>query len=475
MDIGLLANSMINKKNIIDRIRSLKINLSIKARFIVLSSFSAILVVFLIRLVLGYSFESYLLNNLIIQSESTISTLEKNIFYEAEQTIYSHANDENFQKVFSGSYWQINITDNVVARSPSMWDAELSVATLQQQARTGFVIGPNNEPLFLVERLQYIPAIGKLVHFMVATNTKVLRKGDVYFSGVIITTTFIISIVMMLTFIISIAIALFPLDRLRVAILEVKDGNKRRIEGEFVKDLKPLVDAFNIVIDRYGKSIERARVYGANVAHGLKNPLAVIRLELDKSQDKISNNSKCSIEEQLNHMDRHIQLELARVRVAGAKAVPGQHCVAKKNLISILNAMQKLYRFRNIEHILKADSAVVDIEEQDFKEILGNIIDNAFKWATSCVTVSAVIKHEIAVISIIDDGPGVKNRSMKTLFKPGVRADQRRPGTGLGLTIAKDLLTMYGGKINLKNKLNSGLNVTITIPATSPYRIIKQD
>lgn len=260
--------------------------------------------------------------------------------------------------------------------------------------------------------------------------------------------------------------ALRPLVALRAAFLTYRAGEARRIEGQYPSDLATLVDDLNELLDRNEEVIRRARRQAADLAHALKTPVAVIRNDLSApgggQQDASLRRQRMA--ESLARIEGLITRYTARARTAGA--APGALCAPAPVVEGLGRVMALVHRDAGLifDPSIPEDLRV-RVEAEDLEELLGNLIDNAHKWAVGVVRVRAADLMGTAQITVEDDGPGIPADARAHAMTVGARLDEGTPGTGLGLAICADIIEAYGGTMELGVSDLGGLAVTVRLPA----------
>lgn len=258
----------------------------------------------------------------------------------------------------------------------------------------------------------------------------------------------------------QVRLGLRPLQHLRRDLAAVRNGTASHLPGEQPAEIAPLVHDLNALLDQNAANLERARRHVANLAHGLKTPLATLSATLASPAPDAMRNGRTLVEQ----MDRHIRHHLTRARAAALRG-------PVKAATRVADCVEALVPVLSKMHADKAVTLAIDIprdlavfcEAQDLDEIVGNILDNAFKWSKNRVAIVAGRTGRMAGIVIEDDGPGVEGDIASLL--PGRRLDESVPGFGFGLTIARELTELYGGSLGISNGPASGLRVEILLPA----------
>jgi signal transduction histidine kinase len=253
--------------------------------------------------------------------------------------------------------------------------------------------------------------------------------------------------------------------RTRLAALHSTPG--RRLEGVYPGEIQPLVSDLNELLDQRDVMVEQARSAAGDLAHGLKTPLAVIQQEAERARNEGHLELAGILFEQVGRMRRQVDAQLARTRVDLSK----HHVVSPVSLsdaaAGIVRTLSHLHAERGLSFAVDVDPAIrVLVAQEDLDELLGNLLDNACKWARTTCRVTAQIEGPRVSLAVEDDGPGIAADMRGHVLARGVRADQAVPGTGLGLSIVRDLTEAYGGKVLLADSPLGGLRVVIDLPVS---------
>jgi signal transduction histidine kinase len=259
---------------------------------------------------------------------------------------------------------------------------------------------------------------------------------------------------------------LSSVNRLRTRLADVRDGRSRRIEGRYPSEVQPLVDDLNSLLDHRDTAVTRAIAKAGDLAHGLKTPLAILAQEADRVRAAGQLELAEAIGQQVERMRRQTDYHLAQARAAASGATTGTRCTVVESADGLVRTMRRLHADRGltIEERVPSDHAV-RCQREDLDEMLGNLLDNACKWAKARVAVESGRHDSLVRIIVEDDGPGLPASMREAVLQRGVRADEAAPGSGLGLAIVRDLAELYGGSISLDNASTGGLRATLVLPA----------
>jgi signal transduction histidine kinase len=254
-------------------------------------------------------------------------------------------------------------------------------------------------------------------------------------------------------------------NQLRARLSEVREGRTKQIDGIYPAEVQPLVNDLNALLEHREKAVGRAQAKAGDLAHGLKTPLAVLSQEAERARSSGEHELAATIAQQVERMQRQVDYHLAHARAAAAGTALGAWCVISESAEGLVRTLRRLYAERGIaiESNISIDHSV-RIQREDFEEMLGNLLDNACKWAKSRVSTTSSIVDTNIVITIDDDGPGLDLSKRNVVLTRGVRADEAAPGSGLGLAIVRDLAELYGGTISLESSPLGGLRARLLLP-----------
>ncbi len=375
--------------------------------------------------------------------------------------------DPRYDQKLSGYYWEIVNGGDIVSRSASLSQGSIvTPADTVEDGKLHFheITGPTGE-LLLAEKIYRRPD-GQL-KFLISTDKRHIASVMGAFNTTLGSAMAAFGIAMTLAASLLIAHALRPLALLRDELTRIRGGAAKRLGSQHPEEVLPLVQDLNAMIEASSNSLEKARAQAGNIAHGLKTPLAVLTDEAHALERSGHGKSAATILEQSLRMQRHIDYQLARARAAGNRTVPGTIMAVKPAIETVVSALTRLHRARNIRVDHNIDSALrVACDSRDFNEIIANLIDNACKHAATRVSiVSEPAPRDGQVFIVVeDDGPGLPPEARDVVFNIGERWDSQAQGTGLGLPIARDLAQLYGGSIELQSSALGGLRALLLMP-----------
>lgn len=258
-----------------------------------------------------------------------------------------------------------------------------------------------------------------------------------------------------------------PIALLRQKLAAVRTGQARQIDGVFPGEVQPLVDDLNQLLAHREATVQRAIARSGDLAHGLKTPLALLMQEAETLAASGQTELAAAVGTQVEKMRRQIDYHLAQARAAAAGALPGTRSHLLASAEGLARTLRRLYAGRELEIEIQVDAGLaVKAQREDLEEMLGNLLDNACKWAQSRIRLEAGEDPASGriVILVEDDGPGLSPEQRQLVLERGVRADEAAPGSGLGLAIVRDLAGLYGGEIRLGASTLGGLSARLELP-----------
>ncbi len=390
--------------------------------------------------------------------------------------------DPRFGRPYSGYYWQVDaIGPTGVSISPaqlrsrSLWDVALAVpedALAEGDMHVHQIAGPQGKPLSVVERSVRIDdgPDGKphTLRLLAAADADLMADPVSRFNGALWLALGVLGGGLVLAAVVQVSVGLFPLRAMRKALTRVRAAETQRLEGDFPIEVMPLVAEFNTVLAQNADVVERARTHAGNLAHALKTPLSVLANAAQAKEPQGPELARLVVE-QIGVARRQVDYHLAHAQAAAATRVPGAKTVLLPAVDGLVRVMQRIHAQRELAITVQPWPAALAFrgEAQDLQEMLGNLLDNACKWAAHRVEVHAHTDGATLTIALDDDGPGLDAPQRDAVMRRGVRADEQVPGSGLGLAIVDDLARLYGGKVELSDSPLGGLRAALTLPAVA--------
>jgi signal transduction histidine kinase len=389
--------------------------------------------------------------------------------------------DPRFAEPLSGLYWQIEDDRGQVLRSRSLWDTTLTLPAddlSPGEVHQHETPGPVNARVLVAERRINL-TIGDRsvpVRLAVATDLGRISAAVAAFAKDLGVALGLLGLILAIATAIQVSLGLRPLDVLRRGVADVRAGRIRHLPTTIALEVQPLVDEVNALLDGQEREIERSRGRAADLAHGLKTPLAALAADARRLREQGQEAIARDIDSVGEAMSRHVDRELARARARGTAhrkaGLSTELAPLVRSLLATLTRAPPGARVKFDPQI--ADGLSVPIDRTDLAEVLGNLLDNAARHAASRVGIRAHAEASGPSIVIEDDGKGIAPAERSRVIERGARLDERDDGTGLGLAIVQDVLDAYGWRLDLATSDQlGGLKVTISPgpPKTdSPHR-----
>ncbi|MGC2857554.1 ATP-binding protein [Novispirillum sp. DQ9] len=369
--------------------------------------------------------------------------------------------DPRFEQAYSGWYWQIAEPSGRLLRSRSLWDATLPVHTGAGADQTARRTGPRGEPLLVVERDISFPGGAAPVHLLIAGDLRDVQAELRNFDMLLGLALALLGFGALAAVAFQVRFGLRPLRVLHADLEAVRAGQHGRLRGTYPREVAPLAVAMNAVLDHDEVLIERARTHVGNLAHALKTPLAVLQAEAASDPDP------ATVRAQVQAMTRLVEHHLGRAAaVAGAGRALGTSVAVAPLVRDLAAVLGRIHGDRGLAITwAMAEDTVFRGQREDLEEILGNLMDNACKWAAGSVRVTAAALPEGGLtLAVEDDGPGLTADQTAAAARRGGRLDEAVPGWGLGLAIAADLAALNGATLTFGRSGLGGLKVTLEAP-----------
>jgi signal transduction histidine kinase len=255
-------------------------------------------------------------------------------------------------------------------------------------------------------------------------------------------------------------------DNLHNRLNGLRAGRERRMEGAYPSEVQPLVDDLNALLDHRQQAIERAIAKSGDLAHGLKTPLAILTQEAERARTAGQHDIAGAIEQQVERMRRQVDYHLAHARAVASGASSGAQANVRESVDGLVRALLRLHADRGLAiDVQLPEHLTVRVQREDLDEMLGNLLDNACRWARTRVLVGATVSGGHLVITVDDDGTGIAPTLREAVLQRGVRADEAAPGSGLGLAIVSDLAELYAGTIGLDASRYGGVQASLRLPS----------
>jgi signal transduction histidine kinase len=395
---------------------------------------------------------------------------------ETEADKFGQLGEPLFELPLSGWYWQISRIEGPQSEnrsSRSLWDRalpnlqEMQTPTATDGTRKAYVQGPEDQRLRMVERIIDLGDEGRYL-LSVGGDASEIDDEIGNFDRALIITFMVLAVVLLLTTLFQVRFGLAPLKRISESLAAIRGGSAERLEGAFPVEIAPLARETNALLEANREIVERARTHVGNLAHALKTPISVM---VNEARARGDDPLAAKVAEQTAIMQEQVTRHLERARIAARLTVVGTNTDVVPVVQAITRTMEKTHYGKDLAIELDVPAeARFRGERQDLEEMVGNLVDNAFKWASARVAIEVGLEQaeparQIVRIVVDDDGPGLTPAQREQVARRGRRLDETKPGSGLGLSIVVELAGLYGGALNLGTAPIGGLRAELVLPA----------
>ncbi|PWS38535.1 sensor histidine kinase [Falsiroseomonas bella] len=447
---------------------------SLRARFALVALATALAAAVAVGLAVQGLFERHVEREMLAELDADLRFLGRNLaMQDGAATIrVQPLPDPRFQEPLSGLYWQVrDDATGALLRSPSLggWEFPLQADALRPGERhRHIVLGPEGTKLIVLER-RIDDAAGASARYRVAVamDRKLLEAANRAFLLDLLPALAAIAAGLGAAFALQGAIALWPIRRARQALRELRAGRRARLGQALPSELGGLADDFDALLDAQRQSIRLARERAAELAHGLRTPLALLNAQARALRERGEAQAACALESATAGMEARITRELARAQIRGPAPLSGPVLLAPV-VARIVGALARMAGDDTVAWRQEIPAGLTaPLDEGDLVELIGTLLENAARFARSDIRVAARSRDGSLLLLIEDDGPGIPPQDRPAALARGVRLDAERGGTGLGLAIADDIVRAYGGDLQLEDGAAGGLCVRIVLPAQS--------
>lgn len=377
--------------------------------------------------------------------------------------------DRRFLEPYGGLYWQAeDDAHNRTLRSQSLWDFALPLP--EDVHETGGIHryhlqGPEGADLIVQERkiIMAAPDGERAIRIAAAINASVITDARSDFALDTIPYVIALAVFLIAASLAQLTFGLRPVSSVSEGLNRIRERTAERLDGHYPNELQGVVDAVNRLLDAQSDIIKKARTRAADLAHGLKTPLTVVANDATTLKER----GQTDIGEELAHlasvMQAHVDRELARSRIAATAELRASDADVATAVDRIVRTLKRTPRGGELAwRVDVAPNVTVEVDPHDLEELLGNILDNAVKWSRSMISVTIDFAGTRPRLMIEDDGPGADPAGIKRMTERGIRLDSQTPGTGIGLSIVKEIASVYDLGIEIANREAGGLRVSIS-------------
>jgi len=441
---------------------------SLRVRLLLVGTISILAAVGLSGVGLSFLFERHVERRIVAELSLYLDQIIAGVGYaDGELTLNLTLADPRFAEPLSGLYWQVE-TPHSILRSRSLWDAKLEMSAgvpLNGGVRSRKFPGPHGGDLIAVERRVALPArlgAGNMLA-VVASDTEQIARATRNFTADLLPYLVLLGLFLITAAYVQVTIGLRPLADVRKRLAAIRVGTARRLGSAFPQEILPLASEVDGLLDGRETQLTKARARAADLAHGLKTPLQVLSGDIERLRQKGETGIADQIEQVATTMRRHVDRELARARMGASTSNP---CAPVADVVNKVVAVAsrtpagaKLEWTVNIPAGLEAR-----IDPNDLAEAIGNLAENAARYARGSVSIDSRRAGERIAITVTDDGPGIPSELISEALVRGGLFDRTGSGAGLGLAIVRDIADAWDGDIEMR-KGETGFTAEFSVRA----------
>lgn len=434
-------------------------NISLKSRLLLAAAFWLGAMILAAGIGIPKLVNDYLVDDVKQQLSLAMDELTANIETDknGELVMLGRLSDPRFYQPYSGLYWSA-MTKSQTLRSRSLWDKSF---TFKKKPRDVIISGAKGEQLIYISQSVYLPDLDEPVTITIGLDEDPLESTLHQITGQVWLILSMLFAGVLLLIGIQVSWSLLPLNRMQRELALLRKGEQQALGDNYPKEVSPLVSDLNALLFHYQELLERARNHAGNLSHALKTPLSVLKNEVSTLPQEDAQKFR----EPLSQIQGQIDYHLGRARMAGSMNILSVKASPSERIDAISMAFDKVYAHNDITLINELESELeVAVDKTDLDEMVGNLLENSYKWANSIIRVHAeTLNNGNVAITIEDDGPGISQEKLSQVTKRGVRLDETTPGTGLGLNIVSEMAHSYRGNLTLAQSSMGGLKATLTL------------
>ena len=449
---------------------------SLRVRFLLISALSVALALTAAGFIMIRLFEKNLERRVETELTNYVNQIAAELVFDQEGQLLPPKSllDRRFELAYSGLYWQIDdLSKERQLRSRSLWDFALPLPDNPHGAgevHRYFLDGPEESTVIVEERELVVatPHGVRSIRISAAMNYETITSARSQFTLDVIPYLFVLGIFLLLGSAVQMTLGFKPLKNVQSGLIAIRERKKLRLEGDFPTEIKPLTETINQLLASQGETIDRARKQAANLAHGLKTPLTVLTNDAKKLDALGETEMALELQSLANTMRMHVDYELARSRITPEQNQRKSDGSPSQTAAEIVNTLKRMPKGEDMQwNISVPDKITVTVDPDDLRELIGNIIENALKWASSKIDVTGTVEDTKLTLSIEDDGAGLEPKLIDSIMQRGIRHDQKMPGSGIGLSLVQEICAVYYIDLTIENRQSHGLCVTLEFEITS--------
>lgn len=411
--------------------------------------------------------ESLILSRLEHDGESLISAL--NFDPQNRATLSGDKLNAVYQRAYSGHYYHIELADGRQLRSRSLWDHNLQARPLALGTEESWhSTGPAGQQLLIWSGR--FNKQGRDFTLLVAEDLTPIQQSLNHFTAWFAALTLFSLVSLLLIQRLIVRNGFKPIKQLSRELQHLEQGQIQHLSTQASSEVQPLVDEVNHLISLLRQQLERYRSSTGNLAHALKTPLTLLRQMSEQQQLRQHPELCAELRAQTDTIGHLLERELTRARLAGS-ASPGRRFEPDEELPALRKLLLRIHPHKALELDFRyPPGAHLPVERDDMLELLGNLLDNACKWAYARVRLCIESDNGL-YLRVEDDGPGCSEEQLASLTTSGLRLDESKEGHGLGLSIVREIVNSYHGQITLgRSPELGGLQVEIRLPTASSLK-----
>lgn len=434
-------------------------NISLKSRLLLAAALWLSAMILAAGLGIPKLVNDYLLEDVHNQLNRSMDEITANIEADDSGSLSMSArlSDPRFIQPYSGLYWTASAESHTL-RSRSLWDKSIQV---EKTGLKTIARGAQDEKLIYIEREIYLPELSTPISILIGLDEDPLEETLHRLTGQLWVILGLLFTGVLILIGAQVSWSLRPLTKMQQELAMLRSGDQQALSNNYPQEVSPLVSDLNALLFHYQELLERARNHAGNLSHALKTPLSILKNEIDTLESE----PKAKLTPPIKQIQDYIDYHLSRARMAGSMNILAVRTSPSERVDAISMAFDKVFAERNVVLVNELDSDLfVNVDKTDLDEMVGNLLENGYKWAHSIIRVHAVqTSDDNATIMIEDDGPGIPNDQIDQVIKRGVRLDETTAGTGLGLNIVSEMAHSYRGSLELERSNMGGLKATLTL------------
>jgi signal transduction histidine kinase len=438
---------------------------SINSRLLVIGTIWSGLALLATGLVLAAMFEDHVVKEFEATLDDQLHEILELIVVTADGhvALQRHPVDPRFNRLGSGWYWQATAKSQMAERSRSLGaDTLETVGLLRRPETISFSTrDASGQPLRGIRRQVVVPGSSETLTITVTGPAAIVDQSVRDFTGTTVIFLAILGISLVFGLMLQVNYGLRPLAEIRTTLAAIRAGHSQRLTGDFPREVSPLVDELNALLERDAALVDRARTQAGNLAHALKTPLTV----LNNLAQPMTDETGQVLRRQVDLMTDSVEWHVSQARAAGAHKALDVRVAVGPVVGDLCRMFDRVHAERKIEiTVTGVDDLDFKGDRRDLEEMLGNLMDNACKWAQRKVEVRAEASRDRLLLAVHDDGDGIAEEHHSEVLNRGRHLDKMVPGSGLGLSIVREVAELHGGTLVLARSALGGLAATLDLP-----------